>query len=1303
MPLLTDVDEPLPTGKRKKKPNPLLVQSTRSIQAQDALAAQRRAEAAVDIVAGHQSKELLQGLGGKARRILAEMTRGQVDAYTLGGELIKELFEPVARTLPSVLPVTRKPIENLFGPEKEWYRPPGADYEVNREGVVRPVAPLPGHVKALEIASVAIPATAEGRVITEAGLSALRRVGLPAAERGLKAVGREIVETPAVRRKVLEAAAPLRMAEEGPQAASSRGPKPRSRKAAVAAKEQVPAPARPELTSPAEAAGVGPPAPVAPAAVSEGAARIEPVHGVTALEPPPPLPAGAGAPRVVDQIVAKRKATQEAAQQELAARRRAKLEEMQRKVAASPGYQPPEPPPPPAPPRKPIWAMTPEEAAAFAGKGARAPGLPPPAPPRGPVPPSGPPPELPSGRRPGGPIGKPEPQPFTPAEDLAILEKAINPPQPTAVEAALDLGRRFKQSFIDKNDPFVRLQKETGIPVHDLAQLAADARGAGDEIVRRLVKPVLSPISDDLPWLEKYMVAKRNEDILARNPAAKLPGGMRGWPGTLQAQQEMVRRLGSERFKRIEAVANRLWDLDEQHNMRLLRAEGLLDDDGLRNILADNRHYIPWDRADFEGMIERAVRGGPASVSATGLQKLDIAGSTRALDKSLARFVAKFALTQEKVSQNRAARALVQSLVQLQEQTGEELVRFVEPAREIKRAAGVSGRPAPILSKAEHSKVWDTVSYFEKGKKVTVDVPALYAQVAKGMGEEAASWWMTVLKIASTPLRSGAVVYQPVWPLINTIMNTSSMWFREGVVPLGRDYRAGVLAVLKKNELFSEVAGQGLLMRGFVESMEDMTQLQRATRSMRGAITLRSPKDAALLIPRLIRETSIASEQAARIATYSKLKRQGVDEIARAKRTKEVAVDFSKMGSKMRALNAAVPFTNAALQGTLLVGRTIYRRPGWAAIAASPFITASVIARLNNMRFETSKDIPAYEYTRNWIFQFGEGTRKDGTKFPLYFKIPKGPLASGIVFPAEALFNIQHKAGDQSLAEFAFDAAIEGAKTVSPVDPGLSAIMPPLAETLTGVTLGKDLYTRQDIVPRAEQPLLPEQQFGPDTSRLAVLLGQANGVSPRKIDWAIRSYTAGTGEAVMGAISLGLDVVGYDPEIYGSAELVEPTTAEDISRVPGVRRLFGTRGTELERQGWESFRKATSETQRRVNELPEMNRLGIRFGEVGSTVGDRELTLTERTDYQRSAAELALIAVRRLQATADYRAMADAEKKEALRKALNEARESARSMLGFTPVKTTMRGITMRRLRPSTGGRRGERRALPRSERWAIP
>ncbi|MDP2663160.1 MAG: LPD38 domain-containing protein, partial [Dehalococcoidia bacterium] len=340
----------------------------------------------------------------------------------------------------------------------------------------------------------------------------------------------------------------------------------------------------------------------------------------------------------------------------------------------------------------------------------------------------------------------------------------------------------------------------------------------------------------------------------------------------------------------------------------------------------------------------------------------------------------------------------------------------------------------------------------------------------------------------------------PAFLVVNPMRDAFSAFFREKLVPLSPDYFAGWTAVITKNADFSEAAQSGALLSGLAETFQTTDALKRAQRL--GSVQLKSPKDALLIVPRLLEAANIVAEQATRVATFRKLRRQGISQLEAAVRARDATVDFRKAGTTVQAINQMIPFFNAAIQGSVNTARTIRNNPRWAAVAAGAFMVPTVITRLNNQRFETNGLIPDYEYTTNWVIQVADGTRKDGTKFPLYVKVPKGQIASIMTLPGETLFHMARVTEDRSALEVLLQSGLDVAQAVSPVDPSFSGIAPPALQTIAGVSTNRDIFTGQPIVPLREERLAPEQQFGPETSRLAILMGQAAGISPRLLDFA---------------------------------------------------------------------------------------------------------------------------------------------------------------------------------------------------------
>lgn len=818
------------------------------------------------------------------------------------------------------------------------------------------------------------------------------------------------------------------------------------------------------------------------------------------------------------------------------------------------------------------------------------------------------------------------------------------------------------REFYDRNFVLGRLERETGVPVHKLAQVVPGSQGAAENILRLNQMPVIDKIGKDVAHLEQYMVLQRSSDLLIRFPGTRLPGGFTGVTQVQRGLDAVRRQVGPERFAAIEQAAKDLWKMNDELGIRALKNEGILSDEAYLAMKTTHPHYIPFQRADFVDTIHQSFTRPEANVSSTGIKRIGEAGSERALDKPLERLLGEQYKIQGVIFRNRAAKGIVEALEEMQKTTGTPFVRYIEPKRAMNIAERVTGERLPRLAKAESSITWDTISFYKDGVKNTVEIPAQYARVARGLEAQPDNIFLQVARALNAPLRAGAITYNPFYIPVNIIRDAVSALFRETLIPLGPDYLRGLQAAITKNSLFNEAAQSGALMSGIVENMSSPfgggpKVLQR------GALEIKNPLDALLVIPRLINEANVIAERAPRLGTFGKLRAEGLSQLEAAVRTREVTVDFAKAGNTMRVINQIIPFSNAAIQGQANVIRTIAEHPVRSAALGSLFVMPTVLSRLNNMRYETSNQIPDYEYTRSWVIQVGEGTRKDGTQFPIYIKIPKGEIAGMFTFPAEALFHLARETEDRSAVELLLNAGRDAALLLSPIDPSLVPPVP-IIQTGVGLATGVDLFTGGPIVPRREQNLLPEQQFGPETSATAIAIGQKFGVSPRMIDFAIKDYLAGAGQSTNWMLSSGMEALGFQPEQFGEAFAeAAPTGVEAASRVPGPSRFLGTRATQQERTGWDAFNNAVDRSNRALADVPDLNRLGVRLGEVGSTIGKRELSPSERAKYQELAGGFALELVTALVATSEYRAASNEVKKAALSARMDGARTRARTSI----------------------------------------
>lgn len=877
-----------------------------------------------------------------------------------------------------------------------------------------------------------------------------------------------------------------------------------------------------------------------------------------------------------------------------------------------------EPSPAPQRQRVPIWMrnyVQPEQVT-----------LPPPRTPAEPPPAGGPPtppPRLPSGRAPGGP-GRLPPGGMVSRPTTPVRERALANPTPTLRERVSNAVGRIIRATYDRLYPLRELDALAGLDPnagsHASAQVVSGAYAAGEDIVMREVLPKLDRIAGDEDHLEWYMTLRSYEDLLRRNPNAAGPGGMHGMSDLRRELQALRDELGPERFSAIEAVANELWDVNDRYRLQELRRMGRLSAEQYRNIKADNPHYIPFDRYDYTAedgahLLPPAHRP-EASVTGAGLPRRELAGSTKALDQPLARFIADLINTQQVKFRNEAARALVDALRQSEQRTGRRAVS-VMTEQEARRAGITSTRDFGLIS------FYDPAN---PGVKMVAQVPKIYETVAKGLEAAPAGALANFLKVigAAPVLRAGATTLNVAFLPVNIIRDIANAAFREGlkVTPLHPNYWRGLAAAIAKNTDFSEAARAGVLSSGLLESMRAQDVLKSARRfRRRGALQVQSARDALLLLPRLVRDVgegirtaAEVTEQAPRIGTFLKLKAEGLSDLEAAVRARDVTVDFSKSGDFVRVLNQITPFLNARIQGGANTIRAIRDNPARLLTIGAPFVMGSIFAYAWNRRFETADLIPLYEWDRNWVFIIGEGEEapdprfpnQPPRKFPIYVKIPKGDAAAVLTAPAEALIRIATQQGDRSWTEHLFHGFVAATQGLSPLDPSVSGVLSvvgvPTVETGIEIATNRNLFSGRQIVPEGELTRPPEAQFGPETSRTAVLLGEQFKVSPRLIDHAIRGVTAGLGQEAIWLADLALKALGYEPGVPGEARRQQPTPVEQLAQVPGVSRFLGVRATEPERVAAERLQRQLEEDRRTLYQNPEFRRFGLGVNPVPESV-----------------------------------------------------------------------------------------------------
>jgi len=221
---------------------------------------------------------------------------------------------------------------------------------------------------------------------------------------------------------------------------------------------------------------------------------------------------------------------------------------------------------------------------------------------------------------------------------------------------------------------------------------------------------------------------------------------------------------------------------------------------------------------------------------------------------------------------------------------------------------------------------------------------------------------------------------------------------------------------------------------------------------------------------------------------------------------KRATTDFTQAGAYARAINQAVPFFNAAIQGPVAHIRAMNANPRKFILRG---LAMSAFALVNWYR---NKD-------EDWWLEMPISERYGYTYIPLLggelLRIPRA-------FEADGLF--------MAMPEALIDAwyAEDPKAVIGWFKEWWGSVMPdflPVPVKTVGENLANyDMFRDRPIVPRGQQDLPPAEQYGVYTSRVAITLGRIFNVSwasPYKIDHAVRSFFGGVGTDLVGLLGRG--------------------------------------------------------------------------------------------------------------------------------------------------------------------------------------
>lgn len=379
------------------------------------------------------------------------------------------------------------------------------------------------------------------------------------------------------------------------------------------------------------------------------------------------------------------------------------------------------------------------------------------------------------------------------------------------------------------------------------------------------------------------------------------------------------------------------------------------------------------------------------------------------------------------------------------------------------------------------------IAVFENGKRIVYSLDPDVAAAFKSLDTETANLFVKIISIPATTLRAGAVL-SPDFMARNALRDqlSAAILSKGGYFPIF-DFVRGAMSLIKKDDAFGNWLKSGGANSAMVSVdrqylQEHLFQLSKETGLMERAWNVtKSPLE-------MLRVASELIENSTRLGEFKRVSGGRTDKASlqeAAFSSREVTLDFARIGANMRAINMIAAFSNAQVQGLDRVVRGFAESPvGMSAKVAASITMPSLLLWWANHEDPRWKDIPNWQKDLFWIAM---------TKDTIY-RIPK-PFELGVIFgslPERAMEGF-----------FAHDPNAFKDFEKSMIGAFLPNLTPQIAQPIIEQFSNRSLFTGSPIIPSSSEKLLPEYQYNEYTTELAKAIGSMIGSFPGIRDRAI--------------------------------------------------------------------------------------------------------------------------------------------------------------------------------------------------------
>uniref|UniRef100_A0A6M3IR09 Large polyvalent protein associated domain-containing protein n=1 Tax=viral metagenome TaxID=1070528 RepID=A0A6M3IR09_9ZZZZ len=474
--------------------------------------------------------------------------------------------------------------------------------------------------------------------------------------------------------------------------------------------------------------------------------------------------------------------------------------------------------------------------------------------------------------------------------------------------------------------------------------------------------------------------------------------------------------------------------------------------------------------------------------------------------------------------------------------------------------------------------------------------------------------------------------YNPGFVAYNTLFDGLTAFFTEGIGPFG--YTKGLAKTVKsifaEDETLNALRTAGGDVTGFFGDKEGIESVVR--RSKKGVITLRNPKDLKRFINpfQIIKALGHAGENAARVAVYQKAIKEGLSPSEAALRGRRVTVDFQRAGQAAKVVNDWYIFFNAGLQGFMLPGRTLAHNPK-ARARLAVLLTGYVGLTFYNQSYDEYDDVPTGE-KQNFLLIMLPSTEYNSKGQKVPHRIRVMPLREFSLFTAPVEYAMGKMRTDspesyRTLGQ-AFGAWHPAWSPFSMfTEAGGMTFPTQVGSTIQQVMANHDTFRDRPIVDD-EMKLLPAtEQYDQYTDSVAIKLGQAFGISPKVLDFAVGNLFGSLGSDALRGLDLIVQQIDRELVDERIAGLVEKLRAIPTNVPPGQIQV--ARETFLEGLPVEDRDIVLSMERLPAEKIPVIDSFWERFYKTYG--GQVERDVREKIQQGRTAADLPPEPLKKLQ------------------------------------------------------------------------